>query len=102
MYDFSVQVNVLVLEPNRRIRIEWSAYGAPTTVEWVFTSRADGTTFVTVTNAGFSGDAAQVVSRAIEGTEGFALALAGLKALLEHGVVLNLVTDRFPDGIGGH
>jgi hypothetical protein len=28
---------------------------------------------------------------------GFTLVLAGLKALLEHNVVLNLVADHYPD-----
>jgi hypothetical protein len=28
--------------------------------------------------------------------------LAGLKALLEHGIQLNLVADRFPKGIEEH
>jgi len=28
--------------------------------------------------------------------------LAGAKALLEHNIKLNLVSDRFPDGIGEH
>ena len=32
-------------------------------------------------------------------TEGFALVLAGLKALLEHNIRLNLVRDRHPDGL---
>ena len=99
MYRFSVQVDVIALEPNRRIAIEWSAYGAPSRVEWVFRDRGDGTTFVSVTNTGFSGDDDdQVVQQAIGATEGFAFVLAGLKALLEHGVALNLVADRFPDG----
>jgi hypothetical protein len=35
----------------------------------------------------------------MDSTEGFTLVLAGLKALLEHGVKLNLVSDRFPDAI---
>jgi hypothetical protein len=39
------------------------------------------------------------VQRAIESTEGFTLVLAGLKALLEHRVRLNLVADRFPGGL---
>lgn len=101
MYDFSVQVEVKTLERNRRILIEWSAYGEPTTVEWVFTARADNTTFVSVTNAGFRGDADAIVKQAIGATEGFAFVLAGAKALLEHNVILNLVPDRFPDGVGG-
>ena len=34
--------------------------------------------------------------KALDSTEGFSLVLAGLKALLEHGVELNLVRDRHP------
>jgi uncharacterized protein YndB with AHSA1/START domain len=101
-YQLSVLVNVKAVEPNRRILIEWSAHDAPTTVEWTFTPRADATTFVSVTNAGFSGDGDEIVKAAIDSTEGFALVLCGLKALLEHGIALNLVADRFPDGLGQH
>jgi uncharacterized protein YndB with AHSA1/START domain len=99
MYSFSVDVEVKAIEPNRRIAVEWSAYGHPTTIEWVFTSRPDGTTFVSVTNAGFRGTAEEIVKLAVDATEGFAFLLAGLKALLEHDVQLNLVHDRFPDGL---
>jgi hypothetical protein len=34
-------------------------------------------------------------------TEGFAYTLAGAKAWLEHGLQLNLVPDKFPDGTPG-
>ncbi|HEX5125930.1 MAG TPA: polyketide cyclase, partial [Rhodocyclaceae bacterium] len=61
--------------------------------------RADGTTFVRITNAGFSGDEDQIAQQAISSTEGFTLVLCGLKALLEHNIVLNLEQDRFPDEI---
>ena len=33
---------VKALERNKRILIEWSAYGVPTGIEWVFTAREDG------------------------------------------------------------
>ena len=99
MYGHSVQVSVKAIEGNKRILIEWTAYGAPTTVEWIFTPRSDNTTFVSVTNAGFSGNGDEIVKQAMDSTEGFTLVLAGLKALLEHGVKLNLVSDRFPDAI---
>lgn len=102
MYDFSLDVEVKTVEKNSRILIEWPAYGAPTAVEWVFTPRSDGTTFVSVTNKGFPGDEDEAVQRALDSTEGFAFLLAGAKALLEHDVILNLVRDRFPDGIGKH
>ena len=99
MYGHSVQVSVKAVEPNRRILVEWEAYGAPTTVEWTFTPRPDAHTFVSITNTGFSGDGDQIVKQALESTEGFALVLAGLKAFLEHGIMLNLVPDRFPDQV---
>jgi uncharacterized protein YndB with AHSA1/START domain len=100
MYGFSLDVSVKVVETNARILIEWPGEVAPTTVEWIFTPRPDGTTFVSITNTGFSGDDDQIMRQALDSTEGFTLALAGLKAFLEHDLRLNLVRDRFPDGIG--
>ena len=99
MYGFSTEAIVKALEPNRRILVEWSAYGAPTDIEWVFTARPDGTTFVSVTNSGFAGSPHEVAQLAVGSTEGFSFVLAGAKALLEHDVLLNLVADRFPDGL---
>lgn len=72
-------------------------YSAPTTIEWVFKPLSDGTTFVSITNAGFSGENA--VREAISSTEGFSFVLAGAKAYLEYGIHLNLVGDRFPAGL---
>ena len=102
MYHFSAPVSVKVVEPNARILVEWSAYGAPTPIEWIFKARPDGTTFVTVTNKDFPGSEAEAAQLALDATEGFAFVLAGAKAFLEHKIQLNLVPDRFPDGIGGH
>ncbi|HMB92849.1 MAG TPA: SRPBCC family protein [Rhodothermales bacterium] len=97
MYNHSVLVSIKAIEENKRILIEWGAYGT-TTVEWVFTPRADHTTLVSVTNSGFSGDGDEVVKQALDSTGGFALVLAGAKAFLEHNINLNLIADRFPDG----
>jgi uncharacterized protein YndB with AHSA1/START domain len=99
MYGFSVDVAVKAIEPNKRILVEWSHAGSASTIEWTFTAREDGTTFVSTTNSGFSGEADELVKQAIDGTEGFAFVLAGLKALLEHNVRLNLVPDRHPGGL---
>ena len=38
MYGFSTEAMVKALEPNKRILVEWSAYGTPTDIEWVFTA----------------------------------------------------------------
>lgn len=99
MYGFSMQVAAKAIEPNRRILVEWSADGSVSSIEWVFTLREDGTTFVSITNSGFSGEGDELVQQVVAGTEGFAFVLAGAKALLEHNVRLNLVPDRFPGGL---
>jgi uncharacterized protein YndB with AHSA1/START domain len=102
MYGISIPVTVKAVDPNRRIVIEWPGYGSPSTVEWTFAPQPDGTTFVTITNAGFTGDCDALVKKATDSVQGFSLVLAGLKALLEHDVKLNLVADRFPKGIEEH
>jgi uncharacterized protein YndB with AHSA1/START domain len=100
MYDASVEVHVQAIEPDRRIRIEWGDTGSGfTTVEWIFFPQADGTTFVRVTNAGFAGNADEVVSQALDSMGGFTNLLAAAKAWLEHGISLNLVADHFPAGL---
>ena len=99
MYNHSVKVDVKKIETGKRILVEWQAYGGPTTIEWIFKPLPDGTTFVTITNSGFSGDGDEIVKQALESTEGFTFVLAGAKAWLEHGVQLNLVPDRFPQSM---
>jgi uncharacterized protein YndB with AHSA1/START domain len=100
MYTVSVQVSVKTIEDNQRILIEWGSEGEkPTTVEWVFTSRPDNTTLVSITNSGFSGNGDELVKQALDTTEGFTLVLAGAKAYIEHDITLNLIADRYPDGL---
>jgi len=99
MYGFSIQISVKAIEPNQRILIEWPGDGSSTTVEWNFRPRPDNTTFVSITNTGFTGDDDEIVGQLVGSTEGFTFVLAGLKAFLEHNVALNLVADRFPDGL---
>ena len=102
MYGISIAVTAKVIEPNRRIVIEWPGYSSPTTVEWTFAPQEDGTTFVRITETGFTGDGDELVKQVTASTQGFSLVLAGLKAFLEHNVRLNLVADRYPKGIEEH
>ena len=96
MYNSGTDVNVKAIEPNKRILVEWMGYGEPTIIEWVFTPRPDNTTFVSITNSGFQGTKEEIAEKAVSSTEGFTFVLAGLKALLEHNINLNLIADRFP------
>jgi uncharacterized protein YndB with AHSA1/START domain len=99
MYGMSIPVQVRIVEPTTRLVVQWPAYDSPTTIEWTFTPHAEGT-FVSIVNHGFSGDHEALLRQVADSTEGFTLVLAGLKALLEHGVRLNLVADRFPKDAG--
>ena len=96
MYNAATDVDVKAIEPNQRILIEWGDPQERTIVEWVFTARPDDTTFVSITNRGFEGTPEEIAEQAIGSTEGFTFVLAGMKALLEHNINLNLIADRFP------
>jgi uncharacterized protein YndB with AHSA1/START domain len=98
-HDVSIEVTPKVVEPNKRVVIEWPGYSGPTTVQWTFQSIPDGTTFVRVQESGWTGDADQLMRYVADSTQGFTLLLAGLKAWLEHGIQLNLTLDRYPKGI---
>ena len=102
MYNISIPVTAKIIEPNQRIVIEWPGYSGLTTVEWTFAPQEDNTTFVSITEAGFTGDGDDLVKQVTDSTQGFTLLLAGLKAYLEHNIRLNLVADRYPEGIEEH
>ena len=95
MYNISIQVTVKAIEEQKRILIEWPGYGTSNLVEWIFTARKDKTTFVCITNTGFSAND-EGVKEAMNATQGFTFLLAGLKAFLEHNVILNLSADSHP------
>ena len=99
MYGISFPVTARVIEPNKRIVIEWPGYSSLTTVEWTFSPEQDAATFVNITESGFTGDGDELVKQVTGSTQGFSLVLAGLKAFLEHNISLNLVADRYPKGV---
>jgi len=101
MYGVSSNVTVKTVQDDRRIAFTWSGYVPenPTTVVFDFTAREDGTTYVEVTESGFTGDSDTVAGYASDSSQGFSFLLASLKAWLEHGVLLNLVSDAHPDNL---
>lgn len=96
MYGVSTEVDVIEIEKNKRILIE---FDDNTTAEWIFDSLTGDATFVTITNSGFKGDPDEIVKQVIDSTGGFTIVLCGLKALLEHSIVLNLVADKAPNNL---
>lgn len=94
MYGVSAELEVKEVEQDKRILIQ---FDDGTTAEWVFTPRESEGTFVEIKNYGFNGNASEVVNQVVDSTGGFTIVLCGLKAWLEHNIVLNLVADKFPD-----
>jgi len=96
MFGIGDDLTVKEFEENQRILVEWN--NDPTTVEWSFESREDGTTLVKISNWGFPDNWDEVLPLVVDAKGGYTMVLAGLKAWLEHGIELNLVRDQFPDG----
>ncbi|MFC0211831.1 SRPBCC family protein [Paenibacillus chartarius] len=94
MYGVSDTVTVLEFDPYRRILVEFSD---GTRTEWTFTQRAADETMVAIIDSGYSGSGDDIVARAIDSMGGYTIVLCGLKALLEHNVLLKLVADKAPD-----
>ncbi|MGI2293759.1 SRPBCC family protein [Paenibacillus sp. GXUN7292] len=94
MYGVSDDIFVKEIENNKRIRIQWSD---STETEWIFTSRAENETLVAITSSGYTGNGNEIVNRAVDDMGGYMIVLCGLKALLEHNIILNLVADKAPD-----
>lgn len=98
MYNVSSQVTIQRIVVDKQIRITWEGYENPTQVEWSFDPHAEDKTFVTIMESGFAGEGDKLIEQIIAATGGWTWVLAGLKALLEHNIQLNLVADRFPEG----
>lgn len=95
MFGVGSEISVKTIEQDRRILIEWD--DPPCPVEWRFEPRGDRASLVKISNWGFRGSDSEVLAQAVDAKGGFTIVLAGLKAWLEHGVILNLVPDQFPD-----
>jgi uncharacterized protein YndB with AHSA1/START domain len=101
MYGASSRIRVQEVEQDRRIRFSWSGYDPehPTIVEFRFIPWQDDTTYLRVTETGFSGDGDAMAGRLADSTAGFSFLLASLKAFLEHGIELGVVADAHPVGL---
>lgn len=95
MFNHTVSILVKSIVPNKLIKIQWGE-NKNAVVDWDFKVKDDSQTFVTITNTGFIGTSDDLIAQIREATEGFTLVLANLKAYLEHGILLDLVADRYP------
>lgn len=94
MYQVSAKVFVKEIIPNKKIAIDW---GEPANaVDFNFEARSDDTTYVTISNYGFTEQGDDLLRKINDSAGGFTTVLDGLKAYLEHHINLNLIADKFP------
>jgi len=101
MYRASGRVWVKEVQADRRIRFTWDGYDPshPTTVEFQFIPYENDTTYLQITETGFSGDADTQVRRALDSTAGFTFLLSSVKAALEHDITLRVTLDAHPPNL---
>jgi len=94
MYGVSTNVLTKKIIPNKLISTEW---GNPvTTVDYEFTALTDEATYVVIKNYGFNVTGHDLIEAIKGNTGGFTTVLDGLKAYLEHNIMLNLVAHKYP------
>ena len=92
-YSFNVQVKELC-EP-AKIVIDWEGEdGHFTQVTWDLEEVDGGETILTIEESGFTGDRESIVAQAMDSTCGFNQVIVAAKALIEHGIELNVVADH--------
>ena len=91
----SFEVRVKELSPPNKIVIEWGDYDGNTTqVTWSIEETEEGDSILTIEESGFAGSSEAIVERALDSTGGFNQVIIAAKALIEHGVELNVVADH--------
>lgn len=95
MYGVGDTVRVKDFEEPERLVLEMGV-GGGTIAEFRFVRREEGTV-ITVIESGFCGTADEAIAYVAGSTGGYTTALCAAKALLEHGIELGAVRDKFPD-----
>lgn len=95
MFNHTVNVSVKAVHINESITVQWGD-DPEALITWDFKALGKSETFITITNTGFKGNQDELIDQVRDATGGFTWVLAGLKAYMEHGIVLNLIADRYP------
>lgn len=90
----SFDVHVKELNRPNRIVIEWENGGEYTQVRWSFEGTAEGDTILAIEEFGFTGGDEAIIERVLDSTGGFNQVIVAAKAVIEHGVDLNVVADH--------
>jgi uncharacterized protein YndB with AHSA1/START domain len=90
----SFEVHVQELSYPNKIVIVWERDGASTQVTWAIEETQEGDTILTIEESGFAGSRDAIVEQALDSTGGFNQVIIAAKALIEHGIGVNVVDDH--------
>lgn len=97
MYGARDEVKVLEIKQNQKIKIVW---GNPKSkVDFTFEEFKRNQTLVKIVCYDFEHKKKDLLATMLDYTGGFTTVLDGLKAYLEHGIILNLTKDKYPDKV---
>ena len=91
---FGFAADVLELIPYSLIHIQWGDDTGKTDVKWHLEQTESGDTALTIEETGFSGSDEEIGALVIDRTTGWNQVIIAAKALIEHGVAINVVADR--------
>lgn len=91
---YAITVRTKELVSPSKIVIEWGDGQIFTQVCWQIEVADNNTTRLTIEESGFSGTQDEMINRALDSTGGFNQVIIALKALLEHGAQINVVSDH--------
>ena len=90
----SFDVRVERLEHPNRIVIAWPNGSNHSQVTWSIAQMEEGDTLLSIEESGFTGSRDTIIQQALDSTGGFNQVIVAAKALIEHGVELNIVADH--------
>jgi uncharacterized protein YndB with AHSA1/START domain len=90
----SFDVHVKELSHPNKIVILWGHNEDLTQVTWSMEETEKGDTILMIEESGFTGSSDAIIERALDSTGGFNQVIVAAKALIEHGVELNVVADH--------
>ena len=92
--SFGFSVHVIDLVPNSLIHVRWGDGDDSTEVRWLIEETDEHDTLLTIEESGFAGIEEEIVARVLDSTGGFNQVIVAAKALLEHDVAINVVSDH--------
>ena len=89
-----INVKVKVSESPHKLIVDWGHQDEFTTVSWILEEKGNNLTLLKIEESGFSGSEKEIIERVLDSTAGFNQVLLAAKALVEHGVSINVVQDH--------